>query len=76
MSISKFAHDYHERIFPSYESQLAKTDPEFIELFDNFVFDEVVNNDDLDEHTRFVAILTALLGCQGIDEFKAMLTDN
>ena len=74
MSISKKAYEYHERMFPGYESKLAKTDPEFIELFDNFAFDEVVNNDDLDDHTRMIAILSALLGCQGIDEFKAMLT--
>lgn len=74
MAISKKAQEYHERMFPGYDSKLAKTDPEFIELFDNFAFDEVVNNDDLDDRTRMIAILATLLGCQGIDEFKAMLT--
>ena len=74
MAISKNANEYHERMFPGYESKLLKTDSEFIELFDNFAFDEVVNNDDLDDHTRMIAILATLLGCQGIDEFKAMLT--
>lgn len=74
MSISENAKAYHEKMFPGYDSSLAKTDPEFIELFDNFAFDEVVNNDDLDDKTRFLAILATLLGCQGIDEFKAMLT--
>lgn len=56
-----------------YKSSFLKTDPEFIELFDNFAFDEVVNQDDLDDKTRFMAILAALLGCQGIDEFTVML---
>lgn len=74
MAINKRASDYHERMFPGYESKLLKTDPEFIELFDNFAFDEVVNNDDMDDHTRMIVILASLLGCQGIDEFKAMLT--
>ena len=74
MAISKNAKEYHDRMFPAYESKLAKTDPEFIELFDNFAFDEVVNQDDLDDKTRFMAILATLLGCQGIDEFKLMLT--
>lgn len=74
MSITKNAKAYHDRMFPGYESQLLKTDPEFIELFDNFAFDEVVNQDDLDDKTRFIAILATLVGCQGIDEFKAMLT--
>ena len=73
MSITKNAKEYHEKMFPEYESQLLKTDPEFIELFDNFAFDEVVNQDDLDDKTRFIAILAILLGCQGIDGFKTTL---
>lgn len=73
MSITKNAKVYHERMFPGYESKLLETDPEFIELFDNFAFDEVINQDDLDDKTRMIAILATLLGCQGIDEFKAML---
>jgi 4-carboxymuconolactone decarboxylase len=49
----------------------AQTDPEFIEFFDNFAFDEVVNEEgqELDDKTRFMAILATLLGCLGIDEF-------
>ena len=47
--------------------------PEFIEGFDNFAFVEVVNHDDLDDKTRFMAILATLLGCEGMDEFRAML---
>jgi len=74
MALTKKAHEYHERMFPGYESKLLKTDPEFIELFDNFAFDEVVNHDDLDDKTRMMAILASLLGCQGVDEFKAMVT--
>lgn len=74
MSISEFSKDYHGRMFPEYESKLLQTDPEFVEIFDNFAFDEVVRQDDLDDRTRMMAILAALLGCQGIDEFKVMLT--
>lgn len=73
MSISENAKKYHEKMFPNHASSLLETDPEFIELFDNFAFDEVVNSDDLDGKTRFIAILAALLGCQGSDEFRAML---
>ena len=73
MEISEFAKEYHEKMFPGYVSKFRETDPEFIERFDNFAFDEVVNQDDLDDKTRFMAILATLLGCQGIDEFCAML---
>lgn len=73
MSITENAKQYHEKMFPGYVSKFLETDPEFIERFDNFAFDEVVSNDDLDDRTRMMAILATLLGCQGIDEFKAML---
>lgn len=73
MAISEKARAYHEKMFPGYVSTLLVTDPEFIERFDDFAFDEVVNQDDLDDRTRFMAILATLLGCQGCDEFRAML---
>lgn len=57
------------------ESKLLKSDPEFIELFDNFAFNEVINQNDLDNRIRIMAILATLIGCQGIDEFKIMLTN-
>ena len=73
MEISEFAKQYHDKMLAGKEPQLAETDPEFVERFENFAFDEVVRSDDLDDKTRFLAILAALLGCQGIDEFKVML---
>lgn len=75
MSITQFAKDYHEKMFPGYVSDFLRTDPEFIERFDNFAFDEVINEEGqgLDDKTRFMAILATLLGCQGIDEFRCML---
>ena len=73
MNITPQAKAYHEIMFPGYVSDFLRTDPEFIERFDNFAFDEVVNQDDLDSKTRFMAILATLLGCQGSDEFRAIL---
>ncbi|KAA9006569.1 carboxymuconolactone decarboxylase family protein [Paenibacillus spiritus] len=73
MRINEAARRYHEGMFPDYESKFMETDPEFVERFDNFAFDEVVNQDDLDDRTRMMAILSVLIGCQGIDEFKVML---
>lgn len=73
MAISKAARDYHEKMFPGYQSKFLETDPEFIERFDNFAFDEVIAQVDLDDRTRMMSTLAMLLGCQGIDEFRAML---
>ena len=79
MAISAFAKEYHEKMFPAYVSKFLETDPEFIERFDNFAFDEVLHmpvpegSEKIDDVTRHMAILAVLLGCQGIDEFKAMV---
>ena len=75
MAITEFSKAYHEKMFPGYVSDFLRTDPEFIERFDNFAFDEVINQESqrLDDKTRFMAILATLLGCQGIDEFRAMV---
>lgn len=73
MAISENAKRYHEKMFPDYKSDFKRTDPEFIERFDNFAFDEVVNHDDMPDRTRFITILATLIGCQGREEFRAMI---
>ena len=54
--------------------ELQKTDPEFIERFRHFAFDEVVNeeNQQLDGVTRHLA---TLMGCGGVDAYREMLRD-
>lgn len=79
MAITKFSKAYHEKMFPGYVSKFLENDPEFIEIFDNFAFDEVINqslNESESEEEgriRLMAILSTLLGCQGIDEFKLIV---
>lgn len=52
-----------------------ETDPEFMELFEHFAFDEVVNEvgQQLAPQTRYLVILATLIGCQGIDAYKEIL---
>ena len=54
---------------------LYETEPEFAERLEQFAFHEVVNEEgqQLDDVTRHMAVLAALLGCQGLDEFKLEL---
>lgn len=51
-----------------------ETDPEFTERFEHFAFEEVPNEEgqQLDEVTRHMAILAALLGCQGVTARRLM----
>ena len=54
---------------------LHRTDPEFTERFEYFAFHEVQNdeNQQLEDKTRCMAILAALIGCSGVDAYKEML---
>ena len=54
---------------------LYETDPEFMERFAHVAFDEVVNEEgqQLEPATRYLAILSALMGCQGLDAFKSLI---
>lgn len=73
--ITEAAEAYRERMFPGAELKLGNTDPELFILFENFAFDEAVNEPAaaLDDRTRFMAIIASLLGCQGRDEFRTIL---
>lgn len=73
MSVSEYADNYQKKLLNGVRPPLAETDPEFVEIFQNFAMDTVVKQGDLDERTRYMAILATLLGCQGMDEYKIML---
>ena len=51
---------------------LEATDPEFAERFAYFAGEEAAA---LPARERYLAILAALLGCQGVDEFRVMLSE-
>jgi 4-carboxymuconolactone decarboxylase len=63
----------HERLFPGHVSTLAVTDPERIEVFDNFAFDEVLRGSRLDDRTRLRAQLAAMIAVGAVSEFRVML---
>jgi len=72
MSISETAHKNHEELWPDYQSKAGATDPELIEVFDNFAFDEVIGHDNMDTKTRVIVILASTIGSQALTEFKMM----
>jgi 4-carboxymuconolactone decarboxylase len=64
MAISETAQKNHDELFPGYVSTLPVTDPELIEVFDNFAFDEVLRHAELGARTRLMVQLAALIGCR------------
>lgn len=73
MRISKKALEFHEKLFPGYESKLAITDPELVEVFDNFAFDEVLEYGNLDTRTRMMVILASMIASQAMGEYRVMM---
>ena len=73
MSISETASKNHAELFSHHQSKLARTDPELVEVFDNFAFDEVLGYGNLDTRTRLMVILVSTIACQALSEFKVML---
>jgi 4-carboxymuconolactone decarboxylase len=73
MNISETALKNHEVLFPNRKSTLMVTDPELIEVFDNFAFDEVLGYGNLDTRTRLMVILASMIANQALGEYKVML---
>jgi 4-carboxymuconolactone decarboxylase len=73
MAISEAARKNHDQLFPGHVSTLKVTDPELIEVFDNFAFDEVLRHSRLDTRTRLMVQLAALIACQAPREYRVML---
>jgi len=66
------AQKVHDDLFPGYVSTLAVTDPELIEFFDNFAFDEVLRESSLDVRTRLMVQLASMIASQALREYRVM----
>ena len=73
LRISEIAYKNHEELFPNHKSTLKITDPELIEIFANFAFDEVLSYGTLDTKSRLKVILASLIAMQTLSEYKMML---
>jgi 4-carboxymuconolactone decarboxylase len=60
-------------LFPGHVSTLKVSDPELIEYFDNFAFDEVLQHGNLDTRTRLMVQLASMIACQALREYRVML---
>ena len=73
MSITETAIKNHDELWPDYKSRAMQTDPELIELFDNFAFDEVISYGNLDTKILVMMILGSTIACQAHGEYKMMV---
>ena len=73
MPLTETARKNHDALFPGHVSTLAVTDPELIEIFDNFAFDEILAHGALDTRLRLMTQLAAIIACQALNEYRFML---
>jgi 4-carboxymuconolactone decarboxylase len=73
MPPNETAQKNHDKLFPGHVSTLAVSDPELIEIFDNFAFDEVLRDSKLDTRTRMMVQLAAIIASQALREYRVML---
>jgi 4-carboxymuconolactone decarboxylase len=73
MAPTEEARKNHDELFPGHVSTLKVTDPELIEYFDNFAFDEVLHHGNLDTRTRLMVQLASMIASQALGEYRVML---
>jgi len=73
LNITQKAVQNHEELWPGYESKAGATDPELIEVFDNFAFDEIISHDNMETKTRVLMIMASTIGSNALTEFKMMV---
>lgn len=73
MAITTDAQRNHDQLFPSHQSTLKVTDPELVEIFDNWAFDEVIRDAPLDVRLRLMVQLAALIASHSVAEYRVML---
>lgn len=73
MAISEEAQRNHDALFPDHHSTLKVTDPEFIEIFDNWAFGDVMTDAPLDTRNRLMVQLAALIACHSVNEYRVMM---
>ena len=70
VNLSETAIRNHEELWPDYESKAANTDPELIEIFDNWAFDEVIAQSDITVKTRTMMIMGSSIAQGALTEYK------
>lgn len=70
MALSETARANHEKRFPNHVSVLGRTDPELVEIFGNFAFDQVLKNSRFDDPLRLLILLGSQIGNGAVTQFR------
>ncbi|RAP48480.1 MAG: carboxymuconolactone decarboxylase [Methanosphaera sp. rholeuAM6] len=70
MQLTDKAIENRQKVLPYHDSQLEETDPEFMEIFNNFLFDDVQKNTMLPDRSKMLVILATLIANQSEKEYE------
>jgi len=70
VNLTDTAINNHKELWPDYISKANETDPDLINIFDNFTFDEVIKHDTMHTKTRVMMIMASTIGSQALAEYK------
>ncbi len=73
MELEEQAKKNHDKFLKNDEYVYGDTDPEFVEIFSNFLFGEVIENCKLPDKTRMLIVLASLVTNSAMSEYKLML---
>ncbi|MCD8041897.1 MAG: carboxymuconolactone decarboxylase family protein [Tannerellaceae bacterium] len=73
VNITETAHRNHEQLWPDYQSRAKATDPDLIQVFDNFAFDELLKHSSMDTKTRVLMIMASTIGSHSLSEYQMMV---
>ena len=73
ISLTQTAILNHEKWWANYKSQVKLTDPELIEVFDNFAFDDVLSFGNLDTKTRTLITAASNIAVGALSEYKMII---
>lgn len=75
MSINEQTTENHDQLSTKHLEKLSKSDPEFIDLFNKFTFNEVLQHTSLDSTTRMKVTVASLIAMQCVNEYKEMMKE-
>jgi 4-carboxymuconolactone decarboxylase len=73
LSFTATAQRNHDALFPNHRSNLKVTDPELIEIFENFAFDEVLRESQLDVRMRLMVQPASMIAWLALREYRPCL---
>lgn len=73
VALTEAAHRNHEQWWPDYKSAVKQTDPELIEVFDNFSFDDVLSYGALDMKTRILITAASNIALGALSEYRMII---